>query len=228
MTKLHTPTAMLFDLDGTLFRSESILGPAYEKTFATLREEGLFEGPTPPIEILYSSLGMVLDEIWGRLCPGMSESTKRHADVVFSAYELEQLALGCGQLYEGVAHHLRVWHEQGIRLFVASNGQEQYVADVVRTSGIADCFEDLYSAGRFGTKSKVDLVRLLMEKYQLDAETTWMVGDRSSDVEAGIANGLTVIGCRYANFGDASELAGSKLLVDSFDTLASAVATSGA
>jgi phosphoglycolate phosphatase-like HAD superfamily hydrolase len=67
-----------------------------------------------------------------------------------------------------------------------------------------------------------------MEKYGLEAESTWMVGDRSSDVEAGVANGLTVVGCRYADFGDASELAGSAILVDSFDALAAAVATSGA
>lgn len=228
MTKLHTPTAMLFDLDGTLFRSESILEPAYEKTFATLREEGLFEGPTPPVSIMLSCLGMVLDEIWERIWPGMPEATKRHADVLFMRYQLEQLELGNGELYAGVSEHLRAWHAQGIRLFVASNGQEQYVADVVRTLGIADVFTDLYSAGRFGTRSKVDLVRLLMEKYDLDAKATWMVGDRSSDVEAGVANGLTVVGCRYADFGEASELAGSTLLVDSFDALASAVAARGA
>jgi HAD superfamily hydrolase (TIGR01549 family) len=228
MTKLHTPTAMLFDLDGTLFRSESILEPAYDKTFEVLKAEGHFVGETPPVAIMLSCLGMVLDEIWERIWPGMPEQTKRYADVLFMRFQLEQLEQGNGELYAGVAEHLRAWRQQGIRLFVASNGQEQYVADVVRTLGIPDVFEDLYSAGRFGTKSKVDLVRLLMEKYGLEAESTWMVGDRSSDVEAGVANGLTVVGCRYADFGDASELAGSAILVDSFDALAAAVATSGA
>jgi phosphoglycolate phosphatase len=228
MTKLHTPKAMLFDLDGTLFRSESILEPAYDKTFEVLRAVGHFEGQTPPVSIMLSCLGMVLDEIWERIWPGMPEVTKRYADVLFMRFQLEQLELGRGELYAGVAEALRAWREQGIRLFVASNGQEQYVADVVRTLGIADCFADLYSAGRFGTKSKVDLVRLLMEKYKLDAASTWMVGDRSSDVEAGVANGLTVVGCRYAEFGEASELAGSMILVDSFDALAAAVAASDA
>lgn len=228
MKKLHTPKAMLFDLDGTLFRSESILEPAYDKTFEVLRAEGHFEGPTPPVSIMLSCLGMVLDEIWERIWPGMPEATKRYADDLFMRFQLEQLEMGQGALYPNVAHHLRAWREQGIRLFVASNGQEQYVADVVRTLGIADCFVDLFSAGRFGTKSKVDLVRLLMEKHGLEANSTWMVGDRSSDVEAGVANGLTVVGCRYAEFGEANELEGSAILVDSFDALAAAVTASGA
>lgn len=47
----------------------------------------------------------------------------------------------------------------------------------------------------------------------------WMVGDRSSDVEAGLKNGLAVIGCQYAGFGTPGELAGSDVLISSFDEL---------
>ncbi|MNP85892.1 hypothetical protein D3C76_1858310 [compost metagenome] len=43
-----------------------------------------------------------------------------------------------------------------------------------------------------------------------------MVGDRSSDVEAGLKNGLTVIGCDYAGFGDGEELNGSHVRIRSF------------
>ncbi|UUZ80601.1 hypothetical protein LJK88_38035 [Paenibacillus sp. P26] len=38
-----TPEAMIFDLDGTLFQTETPL-PAYHATFDRLRAEGLYEG----------------------------------------------------------------------------------------------------------------------------------------------------------------------------------------
>ncbi|MNO07071.1 bifunctional 5'-methylthioadenosine/S-adenosylhomocysteine nucleosidase/phosphatase [compost metagenome] len=46
-----------------------------------------------------------------------------------------------------------------------------------------------------------------------------MVGDRSSDVEAGKKNGHTVIGCAYAGFGDGTELAGADVLITNFNEL---------
>ncbi|MNP82256.1 bifunctional 5'-methylthioadenosine/S-adenosylhomocysteine nucleosidase/phosphatase [compost metagenome] len=46
-----------------------------------------------------------------------------------------------------------------------------------------------------------------------------MVGDRSSDVEAGKQNGQSVIGCAYAGFGAETELVGADVLISSFDEL---------
>ena len=217
MGKLTKPEAMLFDLDGTLFQSESILIPAYDKTFATLREMGLHEGDVPPVERMLACLGMLLDAIWDRIWPGMPEETKRVADSLLMHYQLEALQTGLGKLYPGVLETLRACHEAGVKLFVASNGQEDYVAQVVDVLGISPLFTDLYSAGKYKTASKVDLVRMLMDRHGL--QTAWMVGDRSSDVEAGVANGLVVIGCAYAAFGDASELDGSTVIIDDFRQL---------
>lgn len=217
MEQLSKPQALLFDLDGTLFQSESILIPAYEKTFDELRALGLFDGDTPPVERMLRCLGMVLDEIWERIWPGMPASIKRTADDLFMRYQLEALQAGLGRLYPGVAEGLARLKAEGYRLFIASNGQEKYVAEVVRVLGVAELFEDLYSAGKYKTVSKVDLVRMLMERFGL--ETAWMVGDRSSDVEAGVKNGLPVVGCLYAAFGDDAELQGSEMLIHQFDEL---------
>ncbi|MOA38100.1 bifunctional 5'-methylthioadenosine/S-adenosylhomocysteine nucleosidase/phosphatase [compost metagenome] len=46
-----------------------------------------------------------------------------------------------------------------------------------------------------------------------------MVGDRSSDVEAGIKNGQAVIGCAYAGFGQGAELQGADVLITNFNEL---------
>ncbi|MNR58572.1 bifunctional 5'-methylthioadenosine/S-adenosylhomocysteine nucleosidase/phosphatase [compost metagenome] len=46
-----------------------------------------------------------------------------------------------------------------------------------------------------------------------------MVGDRSSDVEAGRSNGLGVVGCAYAVYGRQEELKDADKLITDFREL---------
>jgi len=211
------PEAVIFDLDGTLFRSETMLEPVYRRIFETLRDEGLYVKPAPPIERFYSSLGMLLEDIWQRVIPDSSPEARERANELLMQYGEEELNAGKGDLFEGVPETLRELKRRGIRLFVASNGLESYVREVTRHKGIGDLFEGLYSAGQYGTARKADLVRLLMDRHGV--RDAWMVGDRSSDVEAGRQNGLRVVGCAYAGFGREEELAGSDAVIRRFPEL---------
>ncbi|MNH96117.1 Phosphoglycolate phosphatase [compost metagenome] len=211
------PDAMLFDMDGTLFRTETMILPAYHAAFDQLRKEGLYTGVTPPDELILGSLGMLLDEIWERVLPESSKEIRNRVDELLLQFQKEALQDGKGDFYEGVEETLRALHAKGIRLFVASNGLEGYVKGIIYAKGLEGLFTGLYSAGEFQTKSKVDLVKLLLEQH--DIQDAWMVGDRSSDVEAGVNNGLLVVGCDYAGFGKESELDGSTIRIRSFPEL---------
>jgi len=214
---LQKPEAMLFDLDGTLFQTETLLLPAYHATFDQLRDEGLYSGATPPESEILGSLGMLLEHIWQRVMPGVDAKVHRRADELLLDYQIRGLERGEGRMYEGVAETLTALRGQGIRLFVASNGLELYVKRVIEHKGLAPLFEGLYSAGEFQTRSKVDLVRMLLETYNV--KSAWMVGDRSSDVEAGRENDLTVIGCDYAGFRKEGELEQADVRIDRFSDL---------
>lgn len=213
------PDALIFDLDGTLFQTETLLLPAYHATFEQLRMEGLYCGETPPEQHILSGLGMLLDQIWEMIMPETEEKVHRRADELLLNYQLEGLARGEGALYEGVAQTLTVLRKQGIRLFIASNGLEDYVKRVIQNKGLLSLFETggLYSAGEHKTRSKVDLVRKLMQEHNV--AHAWMVGDRSSDVEAGHANGLFVVGCDYAGFRKTGELDRADVRIRRFDEL---------
>ncbi|PYI57099.1 HAD family hydrolase [Paenibacillus flagellatus] len=215
--KRAIPEAMLFDLDGTLFQTETLLLPAYEAAFDELKREGTYTKGTPPKELILSSLGMLLEHIWARVLPDADEQVRRRADELLLHYQMEGLKRGDGRLYPGVEETLRALHAKGVKLFVASNGLEIYVKEVIRLKGLEPLFTGLYSAGEYRTRSKVDLVKLLVERHGLTS--AWMVGDRSSDVEAGKGNGLPVVGCRYAQFGEESELEGADMIITEFGQL---------
>jgi len=207
------PEAMIFDLDGTLFQSETLLISTYPRVFDQLRKEGLYEGATPDQSLILSSLGMLLADIWKRVMPHRSVQVHERANELLLAYQLDELNKGVGELYPFVEATLHVLKRAGVRLFIASNGLEAYVKGVLAAKDLIDLFAGVYSAGEFATRSKVELVRLLIDNYEL--KDAWMVGDRSSDVEAGIENKLYTIGCNYAEFGHPNELNGShKIIVD--------------
>ncbi|MCY9593117.1 haloacid dehalogenase [Paenibacillus chitinolyticus] len=217
MNQSPAPQAMLFDLDGTLFKTETLLLPAYHAAFDALRREGVYEGPTPSDERILGGLGMLLEEIWERVLPDVPAAVRSRADELLLAEQMDRLLRGEGMLYDGVEETLQALHARGIQLFVASNGLEDYVREVIRMKGLAPLFTGLYSAGEYATKSKVDLVKLLLEQHGL--QSAWMVGDRSSDVEAGHRNGLKVIGCDYAGFRSERELDEADVRITAFPEL---------
>lgn len=215
--KLAKPEAIIFDMDGTLFETDTLLVPVHNRVFETLREEGLYPHPTPPVERLLSCLGMLLDDIWRKVMPDGSEAARNRADELLLQYEVEALVAGEGKLYAYVEQTLSELKNRGIKLFVASNGLEDYVKGVAEYKGIAGLFSGLYSAGEYQTTTKVDLVAQLLNDHSI--QSAWMVGDRSSDVEAGKGNGLQTIGCAYATYGRSSELEGADALISDFREL---------
>jgi phosphoglycolate phosphatase len=208
------PDAMIFDLDGTLFQTETVLIPAYNRLYDQLRAEKLYEGETPDKSLILGSLGMLLTDVWKRVMPNASLAARERANDLLLQYQLQELANKAGELYPGVLETLTTLHQRGIRLFVASNGLEGYVKGVIAAKGLDYLFEGLYSAGEFQTQSKVDLVRILLKEY--DLQSAWMVGDRSSDVEAGKGNQLFVVGCSYADFGSSKELDEADIVIGRF------------
>ncbi|MBB3108283.1 phosphoglycolate phosphatase-like HAD superfamily hydrolase [Paenibacillus phyllosphaerae] len=213
----YKPEAFIFDMDGTLFETDTLLRGVHERIFETLRQEGLYMGPTPPVDKLLGCLGMLLSDIWNNVMPNSSEAARNRADELMLQYELEGLEANEGTLYPHVEDVLQELKARGYKLFVASNGLETYVKGVAKHRGIAALFDGLYSAGEYQTLSKVDLVARLLKDHKI--KSAWMVGDRSSDVEAGKSNGLMVAGCAYAVYGKAEELKGSDVLLTDFREL---------
>lgn len=206
---------IIFDLDGTLFQTEGLAIPAFRDTMKRLREECLYTGPVPEDHVLLSMLGKTNVQIWNELLNNPEPAVMLKADDYMLEYEMSYLRHGHGIPYPGVRETLEDLRNNGYRLCIASNGGLGYVTGVAEYH-FGGLFTDIYSAGGYKTASKVELVKLIVERYQ-DGEHV-MVGDRSSDIEAGKKNGIITIGCIYG-FGNQEEVEGSDYQITRFPEL---------
>jgi phosphoglycolate phosphatase len=209
------PFAVIFDMDGTLFQTETVLVPALHKTFDRLRCEGLWQGDTP-VEKYLQILGVPLPEVWRRLMPKADEAVRRQADAWFLEDIIDEIEQGNGRLYPEVLTTLAELVKQGIPLFVASNGRQRYLAAIRTAFQLERYFIDFYSLDRFSLPSKSTLVKQLLNDYQI--ERAVMVGDRCSDIEAAKDNGIWSIGCRFG-FANDEELRGADVIIHQFSEI---------
>ena len=102
------PEALIFDMDGTLFKTETVIVAAYERAYARLKGEGRVQGEQPPTSILLGSLGMLLADIWARVLPEADIPTRERMDVLLLEEQLALLAEGILVRDIGIPGCLRV------------------------------------------------------------------------------------------------------------------------
>lgn len=212
--------ACIFDLDGTLYQTERIAVPAFEKTFQSLREQGIIETSVPAESKIISVFGQTGKQFWLELLPEADEKIRKEADRMLLKYEKEFIHKGKGKFYPGVIEGLVQLKRQGWTLFIVSNGIREYVNAVLESADLSRLFTAICTLGDQPDLEKKDAVQRLINQYSI--KQGYLVGDRESDVEAGIKNGLSVIGCKYKGFpyfGTENELQGANFVVHHFQEL---------
>lgn len=176
---------VIFDLDGTLFRSESVEITAFGRAFEA---NGLKNMPKD--EIL-SFMGLKMQEVC--LLLGLTDRASQRKfrnDLV--TYEKEAIYTS-GELYKDAAEMLKHLREDGFRLCICSNGESDYIYAVTERFELTGLFEVIRTADDGYSKSEA-LGHLVK---RLGADRFIMVGDRTSDIEAARENGGISIGAAY-------------------------------
>ncbi|WPK13327.1 HAD hydrolase-like protein [Lysinibacillus louembei] len=204
-------TAIIFDMDGTLFQTNLILEPALEATFDILRANDEWSGNTP-IEKYREIMGVPLPVVWETLCPKHSTTQHLQSNKLFQQALIAQIQRGQGALYKGVEETLAALSTH-YPLYIASNGQTAYLQAIVAQYQL-DCFiSGTYSIDLIASGNKSELVQLVKEQHHI--ESGYVVGDRSSDINAAQHNQLKSIGVRF-DFAQDSELAQADYIVEDF------------
>ena len=206
------PFAVIFDMDGTLFQTNKILGSSLERTFEVLRSEGNWQGEAP-LAVYQKTMGVPLKVVWETLLPNHAESIRNQADKLFLEYLNQEIKEGKGQLYPKVIETLSLFKQHGIPLFIVSNGLEKYLEEICTYFQLHEYLTDIYSVEKSLIGSKTDGVHMLLKDYKI--EEAVLVGDRKSDIEAAKENGLVAVGCHFG-FAAVNELADADFLIKDF------------
>lgn len=202
--------ALIFDMDGTLFQTGTVLEPALEDTFEHLRRTGLWTGATP-IEGYRSIMGAPLPRVWEILMPEHSDAVRKLTDEDFLGRLVARISAGRAALYPHVEELFAHLKAQGYTLLIASNGLRAYLEAIVGYYGLDRWVTEVFSIEDLHSLDKSQLVRAALDKHGIDAAV--MVGDRLSDIRAAKENGLTAIGCRF-DFAKEEELQQADFIVD--------------
>ena len=166
--------AFIWDLDGTLLDSYEAILSGIEETF------GQFTIPYDKEEVREFILKYSVQDLLVQVAEG------RKLDVeVLNQVRAQSLAEKNAQvvLIPG-AREMLDWTDQvGIRNFVYTHKGDNALT-ILRDLGLESYFtEILTSQSGFARKPSPEAATYLLDKYQLDPEKTYYIGDRTLDVE---------------------------------------------
>ncbi|WP_285399145.1 HAD hydrolase-like protein [Lysinibacillus sp. fls2-241-R2A-57] len=206
--------AIIFDMDGTLFQTNLILEPALSATFDVLRAKGLWQGDTP-IETYREIMGVPLPVVWETLCPMHTVEIREESNALFHVKLIEQIRNRKGALYPNAEQTLATLVEN-YHLFIASNGQVEYLQAIVETYQLQRFIKGTYSIQAVSSGHKSDLVKKVIEENDILGGA--VVGDRSSDIQAARDNQLLSVGVRF-DFAQETELQNADIVIDNLNEL---------
>lgn len=187
---------ILFDLDGTLYSSRSILPTAYAEGIDRFNQEQDRSVPVPPDEEIFDQVGNPVDEIYENLFPDLTDGERpRLQQSIFSAL-LCRIRRGEGRLFEGVESVLETLGDRR-PLGVVTNAQTEYMNSVLETHDLDRHFESTLCNDDAPNGEKSEIVEMQLRKFDVSPRDALLVGDRESDRDAAEEHGVHFIGCTF-------------------------------
>ena len=204
-------TTVLFDLDGTLIRSEK--GITRSVLYAV--EKMGYSGYTA--EQFRVFIGPPLDPMFQKVI-GMTPEQAEQA-TAFYRERFSKVGYTENDVYTGIPALLRSLKKNGAKVAIATAKPQVFAEKIAQMFGFAPYLDAIVGPG-FDKKhaGKADIVARAVE---LLGGTSVMIGDRCYDVEGGRNNGVDTIGVAYG-YGCRKELedAGATYVVDTVEEMA--------
>ena len=198
---------ILFDLDGTL--TDPMVGITKSVQYA-LRHYGIEE---PDLRQLTPFIGPPLTDSFRRYYQ-FSEEQAREAVLVYREYYAEKGILENEEI-PGIRKMRGELKGAGIRLFVATSKPEVFARRIIGHFRMGEFFTFVGGADLEETRvKKGDVIRYVMEREGIQAESAVMVGDREHDIIGARENGIACVGVLFG-YGSREELeaAGAEQIV---------------
>lgn len=178
---------IMFDMDGTLFRTETSFFPSVRE-FASRHAFSV-----PDEAFLRSFIGQNGSEWRAWLEQLQLDQSTEELASEFDLLEQEYVKTQ-GELYPGAADILRALALDGWKLGVCSNAPGWYPEMILTRAGV----RDLFTVVRVPSRPDQTKAMMLCEVWnELHPEQCAMVGDRADDMRAAYAGGYFAIGAVY-------------------------------
>lgn len=176
--------AFIWDLDGTLLDSYEAILSGIEETFAQFSIP--YDKEKVRDFILRYSVQDLLEQV--------AEERKLDAEVLNQVRAQSLSEKNAQVVLMPGAREVLAWADQaGIQQFVYTHKGDNAFA-ILRDLGLESYFtEILTSQSGFARKPSPEAATYLLEKYELDPENTYYIGDRTLDVEFAQNSGLQSI-----------------------------------
>ena len=203
-------TTILFDLDGTLTRSEKgittcALDAAEKMGFTGYTYEQLLTFIGPPLHVSFKGL------------MGMNDEQAEQAVALYRE-RFSTIGWAENEVYTGIPALLRSLKKNGCKIAMATAKPQAFAEKIADRFGFTPYLDALVGPD-FSKKEagKADIVKKAMD---LLGGAAVMIGDRCYDVEGGRANGIDTIGVVYG-YGSRQELEedGATHVVDTVEEL---------
>lgn len=204
---------IIFDFDGTLVDTATLILATMRKTISTLNL------PEKSDDECRSMIGYRLEEIPSILWPGIPGLSGRYVSVyreIFNSIKGNYKV----RLYPHVFETLADLNRMGVRMAIASSRSKASLQEYCAELHIREYFQMLVGGDVKNGKPASDPVDLVLASQGWDKKETLVVGDMNVDILMGKGAGTATYGVTYGN-GSVTELeeAGADYIISEFSKI---------
>ena len=181
--------AVIFDLDGTLTRSEEGI---WNCARHTCRVMGL---PEPDADTLRQMIGPPLMRSFVTLM-GMTEEKAKEALVVYRE-RFNRVGYLENRVYPGIRRLLRTLKKQGAWCAIATGKPQRPSERIAAHFGLDAFLDRIVGTTDDLSADKEQLIRAALPEDAASYDALWMVGDRCYDIEGGLRAGVRTLGALW-------------------------------
>jgi HAD superfamily hydrolase (TIGR01509 family) len=217
---LPTPTAVLFDLDGTLVDSVTHRIDAWQQTFDEIGLPIDRDGLSPLIGLDGRRLAREVAALHGEQIDDIrAEAIDRRSGELYERLNRAPTPL------PGVGRVVDALERRGIPWAIATSSRAAQVTTSVATLGLAREPVIVDASHVEHAKPEPDLLLYAARELGVDPSACWYIGDSTWDMVSAVAAGMLAIGVTVGSAVDAAALsgAGAAAVVTTLDEVADAV-----
>lgn len=182
---------IFFDFDGTIVNT--INGTRESASYA-LNYFGINENDNKELGRIFC--GPPLKESFSKY--NLTDNQVEKAIILYRDFQANN-TIECNEIYDGIREMLHRLKEKGKKCYIVTAKLEETAKKILQFLEIFDYFDLIVGATSDGSRNKkVEIMKYAIENVKnYSSKNAIMIGDRPSDIKAGISNNMDTIGVLY-------------------------------